>query len=318
MNLVGEVLQRSLDLSCPEAARVILLNPGPIEFQASKFNHGSIRDGAFPTLDDGCLRDFPGPHSFSDGLFNTVQPCVISLLQNRSRPIWKRLYILGSFCDKLNEALAHHSGQDALNVIQELAADLNSGVLDDHFDRYAVNPTAQMEGALDLIAPGISPNYNPRRFLECYREFIGGIQWTSQSTIDELGTRFAEVHAQYYDSFMNRHQHILEHYLVNYAYKTLFPIGLPETNRRRQNDRVSSPIAAQYMMMIVHYAVTRAMLIGMAGFHQSAFGLDHVLKTIQSCTKVFEHSVAYPARAIGILADKAMTTPASLCVLIQD
>ena len=32
MNVVDDVLQRSLDLSCPEAARMVLLDPNPMEF----------------------------------------------------------------------------------------------------------------------------------------------------------------------------------------------------------------------------------------------------------------------------------------------
>jgi lysine-N-methylase len=71
-------------------------------------------------------------------------------------------------------------------------------------------------------------------------------------------------------------------------------------------------------MMMVHYAITRAMLIGMAGFHKSNFGVDHVIRAIQSCTKTFEHSVTYPGLAIEILASKRMTTATSLWVLIQD
>jgi hypothetical protein len=59
-------------------------------------------------------------------------------------------------------------------------------------------------------------------------------------------------------------------------------------------------------------------LIGMAGFHKSAFGVDHVIRAVQSCTKTFEHSVTYPGLAMEILASKMMTTPASLWVLVQD
>ena len=72
------------------------------------------------------------------------------------------------------------------------------------------------------------------------------------------------------------------------------------------------------MLMIAHYAITKTLLIGMAGFHKSAFGVDHVIKLIQSCTKTFEHSTTYPGQAIKMLADKAMTTPASLSVLMQN
>jgi lysine-N-methylase len=147
---------------------------------------------------------------------------------------------------------------------------------------------------------------------------MNGIEWTSKSTREEIGFRYAEAYSLYYLPFMSRHEHILEHYLVNYAHRTLFPFGLPESNQRLRHDRVPSPIAAQYMLMVAHFAVTRTLLIGLAGFHKAAFDASYVIKLIQSCTKTFEHSAAFPGRAIALLADKGMTTPASLCVLIQN
>jgi lysine-N-methylase len=52
MNRVDEVLQRSLDLSCPEAARVALLDPKPMEFSEQEYGDGgSIRLGSLPSLD---------------------------------------------------------------------------------------------------------------------------------------------------------------------------------------------------------------------------------------------------------------------------
>jgi lysine-N-methylase len=306
MNRVDEVLQRSLDLSCPEAARVVLLNPRPMEFDEQEYkDDGSIRLGNSPSLDISSLKDAPEPYGF----FRDVRRLVISVLQNRSYPVWKRLFMLGCLCEKLNEPNAIHTYVDGLN----------DGALDDLLVKCSPHsPAVQLEAVLELIVARISSDASSRRFLECYREFMSGIQWTSKSTMDEIGRRYAEAYSQYYVPFMSRHEHIIEHYLVNYAHRTLFPFGLPESNQRLGNDRVPSPIAAQYMLMTAHYAITRTLLIGMAGFHKSAFGVDQVIKLIQSCTKTFEHSTTYPGQVIKMLADKAMTTPTSLCVLMQN
>ena len=292
MNRVGDVLQRSLDLSCPEAARVTLLNPQPMEFDEPEYtDDASIRLGGIPSLDTSSLKDSSEPYR----VFRDVRRRVISVLQNRSYPVWKRLLMLG-------------------HVIETLEGGDNDGPLTNP----APSPAVQLELVLDLIVARISSDSNPRRFLECYREFMSGIQWTSKSTMDEIGGRYAEAYSRYYVPLMSRHEHILEHYLVNYAHRTLFPYGLPESNERLRDARVPSPFAAQYMLLVAYYAITKALLIGMAGFHQSAFGVDHVIKLVQSCTKTFEHSATYPGQVIKMLADKAMTTPASLSVLIQE
>jgi lysine-N-methylase len=313
MNWVDDVLHQSLDLSCPEAARVVLLNPLPMNFDEQEYTDGSLRLAGFPSLDTSSLKDSTERYHF----FRDIRRFAISLLQDRSHPTWKRLFMVGCLCEKLEEAGSLGGDRNALNIIQDYINDLDNGMLNDALTKCSAQPTVQLEVVLELIVARISSEFNPRSFLDCYKQFMDGIQWTTASTMDEIGARYAEAYAQYYVSFMSQHEHILEHYLVNYVHRTLFPFGLQERNQRLFNERVPSPIAAQYMLMIALYAITQTLLIGLAGFHKTAFGFDQVIKLIQSCTKTFEHSVTYPGRVIQMLADKSMTTPTSLCVLIQ-
>ena len=268
LNRAGDVLRRSLDLSCPEAARVALLNPAPMEFVEQD---GSIRQGDYAALDVSLSEDFP-----------RVQRAVLGLLQDRSQPIWKRLLQLGGQYEGKNPDIA-----------------------------------LQLDTVVDLIVARISSDSNPRRFLECYGEFINGLQWTSTSTPKDLAARYSQAYEQYYAPFMNRHEYILEHFLVNYVYRTLFPAGLPESNQRLHNERVASPGAAQYMWMVANYAIVETLLIGMAGFHKSALNTGHVIKLIQSASKTFQHSATFPGRAIEMLGEKGMTTADQLSVLIR-
>ncbi len=276
LNRAGDVLRRSLDLSCPEAARVALLNPAPMEFVEQD---GFIRQGDCPALDVSLSEEFP-----------RVQRVVLGLLQDRSHPLWERLLRVGYVCE----------GKQ-FDVGIEGVADI----------------AVQLDTVVDLIVARISSDSNPRRFLECYGEFIKGLQWTSASTPKDLAARYREAYEQYYAPFMNRHEYILEHYLVNFVYRTLFPYGLPESNQRLRNDRIASPVTAQYMWMVANYAIVKTLLIGMAGFHKSAFDASHVIKLIQSASKTFDHSATFPGHAIEILAQKGITTADQLSVLIR-
>jgi lysine-N-methylase len=251
VNRIDGVLQRSLDLSCPEAARLVLLNPNPIEFVGG--------DSAGPEV------DFPG--------LRAARRRTISLLQDRSYPIATRLLMLG-----------------------DLTAEASP------------NPAAQVEILSDLLVARLNADPCPRRFLECYQEFISGLQWTLESTMHEIGLRYAEAYSRYYAPFLSRHEHILENYLVSYVHRTLFPVGTPESNQRLLDTRVSSPAAAQYMLLVAHFAIVKGLLIGMAAFYQSALDTGHVVKLIQSCAKTFEHSVPYPASALNILTSSSLNT----------
>jgi lysine-N-methylase len=285
VNRAGEVWQRSLDLSCPEAARMALLDPRPMQFHEAEFHDGAMRPGNIPALDVSALSGTAEPYR----LFRDVRQRVIAHLQDRSLPIAQRLLRVG----RVSEELAGHEAGDPPPESP---------------------PAAQLEMVLDLIVARISSDANPKRFLECYREFMQGLAWTPKSTMEEIGERYEEAYSSYYVPFLNGHEHMLEHMLVNYAHRTLFPLGLPESNRRLAQERAPG-VTAQYMLMVAQYAIVRTLLIGMAGFHKEALGAAHAIKLIQACAKTFEHSLAFPGLAIAMLADKGMTTPRSLYAL---
>ncbi len=287
VNRVDEVLQRSLDLSCPEAARLVLLNPRPIEFDEQECEEGSIRLGAVPALDISGYEESGQTYR----VFRDARQLAISILQDRSYPIWQRLFLLGRHC---------------------------TGIPGDLPAASTVNPMTQLEVVLELIVGRIVSDATSPRFLECYKDFMEGVEWTAQSTMEQIAARYGEAYSQHYASFMSEHEYMLEHYLVSYVHRTLFPFGIPDRNRKLRNDRVPSLIAAQYMLLIAYYAITRTLLIGMARRHKSAFEVGHVIKLMQTATKTFEHSDTYPARMIEMLADRGMITPASLSVLVRN
>ncbi len=287
VNRAGEVRQRSLDLSCPEAARMALLDPRPMQFGEGEFHDGEMRPGYVPELDVAALSGMAEPY----GLFREVRGRVIAHLQDRSQPIAQRLFRVGRVCEELTGRGV--GGDDSTPESQA---------------------AVQLETVLELIVARIRSDANPKRFLECYGEFMQGLAWTPESTMEDIGGRYEEAYSSYYARFLSGYEHVLEHTLVNYAHRTLFPCGLPESNRRLAQGRVPG-VMAQYMLMIAQYAILRTLLIGMAGFHREGFAAGHAIKLIQACAKTFEHSLAFPGLAIAMLADKGMTTPRSLYAL---
>jgi lysine-N-methylase len=160
-----------------------------------------------------------------------------------------------------------------------------------------------------LIVQRIGSDFTTPRFLASYQEFMQGIEWTAESNMGDIGRRYASVFSQHYAPFMNRHEYMLEHYLVSYVHRTLFPLGPQER---------ANSIHDQCLRMLVNYAIIQSVLIGLAGFHQAEFSAGHVIKVIQSFTKAFEHSLSFPERALQILADKGVKTCASLAILIRN
>jgi len=57
-------------------------------------------------------------------------------------------------------------------------------------------------------------------------------------------------------------------------------------------------------------------LIGLASFHKTEFSVPHALRGIQACVKTFEHSVAFPARALEILGEHGIKTSLGMGALL--
>jgi lysine-N-methylase len=145
-----------------------------------------------------------------------------------------------------------------------------------------------------------------------------GIDWTPESSMDEIGRSYTSAFSQHYVPFGSQHEYMLEHYLVSYVHRTLFPLGPQERNPDLSVHHIRDSIRDQCLLLVVHYAIIQTILIGVARFHKTEFDAGHAIKVIQSFAKAFEHSLSFPDRALQILADKGMKTCTSLAMLVRN
>jgi lysine-N-methylase len=313
MNVVDDVLQRSLDLSCPEAARVILLDPNPMEFDEEDHARADPRLANLSVLrTDDVSSDKPYSH------FREIRAFVIWLLQYRSYTLSKRLVILGSFCDQLQEMSAAGARSGTDEVLDAYRDGVQCDIFDQALNTHGAQPAKQLRLILELIVGRISSDFTAPRLLECYRKFMEAMEWTPELGMDELGQRYQAACSQYYEPFLREHSHILEHYLVSYVHRTLFPLGRQQSSRGLSVPQIANTIGDQGLLILVHYGIIQTLLVGMAAFHKTEFGAAHAVQVVQSFTKAFEHSPSYPERALKIIKGKDTNTCASLAILLRN
>jgi len=313
MNVVDDVLERSLDLSCPEAARLVLLDPNPMEFDEEEGQPRDPRLGHLSVLTTSNETSGKPYRHFRD-----IRGLAIWLLQYRAYPLSKRLVILGSLCDELHAMAAEGRHSQTLEIIKAYRDAAMRNLFDQAVEHNGAQPATQLEMILELIVGRIGSDFTPPRFLACYQEFMQGIEWTTQSSMDDIGRNYASAFSRYYEPFMNRHAHMLEHYLVNYVHRTLFPLGPQESNRGLSVHHIATSIRDQCLRMLAHYGIIQTVLIGLAGFHKAEFGTGHVIQVIQSFTKAFEHSLTFPECTLKTLAEKGVKNCAGMALLIRN
>jgi lysine-N-methylase len=313
MNIVDDVLQRSLDLSCPEAARLVLLDPNPMEFDEED---GPARDPRLANL--SVLRTANGKPDKPYQHFREIRSFVIWLLQYRAYPLWKRLVILGSLCDQLQETSAAGASGETPEVLGSYRGAVQQGLFDEAVNAHVAQPAKQLELVLELIVGRISSDFTAPPLLACYQKFMQAMDWTVESSMDDIGRRYSQAHVQYFEPFVGRYGHMLEHYLVSYVHRTLFPLGPQESTRGLSIHHIANTIRDQYMLMMVHYAIVQTLLIGMAAWNKEEFGTKDAIQVMQAYTKAFEHSPSFPERSLKILAEKGLKSCTTLAILIRN
>jgi lysine-N-methylase len=311
VNVVDDVLQRSLDLSCPEAARLVLLDPNPMEFDDAEGNERDARFGELCELTTG-YSESPKPYAH----FREIRAFTIELLQHRAYPLWKRLVILASFCDQLEQLVAAGQNAQVPAAILWFREAIRGNTLDNAIHQHSAKPVLQLGILLELIVARITAEFVSPRFLACYQEFKDGIEWEAESSMEEIGGRYAAAFSRHVAPFLGRHGYMLEHYLVNYAHKTLFPLGAQKGDPHRQHR--TQTIRDACFMMLVYYGVIQTVLTGVAALREAAFGPADAIRVIQSVAKAFEHNLSFPKRALQILADKGVRNCVSMAILLRN
>jgi lysine-N-methylase len=311
MNMVDDVLERSLDLSCPEAARLVILDPGRMEFDEDG-SHQDARLANLSFLDTaGASVDKPFRH------FQEIRRLIVWLLEDRSLSLWKRLVILGSLCDQLHTSACAGRSSETPGVLEGYRDATERGLFDQALASHCARPAAQLEVVLELIIARISAEITPPRFLECYQDFMTSVEWTANSSMADIGRRYAAAHSEFYAPFMSAHEYILEHYLLNYVHRTLFPLGPQSSSRNLSMSNIATSIRDQCLLLFAYFAIVQTLMIGAAGVHGAKLDASHVVKVIQTSAKTFEHSLDFPLRALQILAKHGIENCAGLAILLK-
>jgi lysine-N-methylase len=299
--IVNGVVERALSVSCPEVTRLALLNRDVMEFEEIN-NVDNIHIGEETKVIDTCnYKRSSKPYQY----FWELRGFTIFILQSRTYPLWQRLIILGLFYDQLNQNI--EGKEDNIpELISTYSERINKGVFHEALDGIPNQPTMQLRLLSTLIELRVNRSYTTERFLECLDEFSQGIQSISESSQEESDLYYAEAYSQYYKPFMDQHEYILENYLVNYVFLNLFPFG----SRKDIYD--------EYVLLAIHFAIIKNLLIGLAGYHKTNFGIAHVVKLIQSFSKAVEHNSTYLKYVVDFFEENDLKNSACMAILIKN
>jgi lysine-N-methylase len=295
---VDQVLECFLTFSCPEATRLALLDPKPMEFvQVPELgNDRSVPRQRVDTVDVRLARRL-------ESYFWPLRHFVISLLQARSYTVWERLVILGLFMQKL-ESLQDEGFRSVPGLIEQYCGTVPGGALRESLASVPVQETIQAKLARELVSERLRQSVSNKTYVQCLVETLVGLGVTGNTTDEAIGERYREAYQDHYSAYMSEREYILEHYLVNHVFKNLFPLG------------GRGPFG-EYVMLVIHYALIKMHLIGMAAFHKGLTD-ELVIRLIYSFSRVIEHNPIYLNRIFRLLSQSGLNNMAYMAILIRN
>ena len=270
-NALGERLELSLALSCPEAARKILLRKEPIQFKVQE-------DGAsLPVVGASLKLQLNQPKHFEDYILK-MRSILIAIWQESSYNIQDKWcafeYVMMKFQEckgrqdlkKLNTFLNEMQNQ---GFVKQAIKNKQTKLLVDEYT------TEEMAKKLYncLIAIRSSKKWPSVRYEGCYDSMLEGLKTDFDIEHYKKGAQL------YQDMIEQRYPYILENYFVNYIYERLVPI-----NQKTPLESLEE--------MCLYFALIRLHLIGQLASQMTIEEMD-IVTLIQSFTRVFDHNELY-------------------------
>lgn len=290
----------TLSLPCPEASRLVLLSQHLLP-PISPADYLLIEDD--PNVKSSSLMAY----------FWSIRALVLDLIQNRAYPLWQRLFLLGVLSRRLDSIACGELQSSVPSLLRDFATTIESGSLRASMEAVPSDLTPQLDMVLRLAGLCRERSHIGPRFTECVVAFTQGIGNGPGATMKSLVAHYTAAHEQYYAPFFRRHPHILENYLINTILRRLFPFGhdkgkIPATPK----------MAEEFALLVTQFALIKGLLIGVAGFHKEAFSVNHVIHTIQSASKHFDHHQEFLSQVHALLIEARLNDARGLSILARN
>jgi lysine-N-methylase len=307
-------IESGLYLSCPEAARLVLLNPQllPAPDQNQDQSTGQEKSGLRYRkfrLEDAHDAVCLDPADAS----RRLRAFTLDLLQDRTYPLWQRLFLLGTVCRRSHELIAKRSLFKIPQLLAQYATIIADGGLRAGLDGIPPRLDLQLGLVLHLIERRFQLDRPLPRFAQAAADFLLTVRHTPEAPPPQKAERFQQAYVQYYVPFEQNFPGFMENYLLNYVFVTGFPHAANLDQERRSTDPL-----VNYILLIMHYRLLHSLLVGAAGQARTDFSTAHAIRVVGAFARAVEHNAKYLDVLIGVGRTPELEQSDGLAVVLRN
>lgn len=276
VNKVDGYYEMSLDVACPEAARIILLKEEGIKFDESKEILGKH---IISSEVDTKSKQFNNSHI---KYFKEIRDLSIKIIKNRKLDLNKRLYILGEFINTLEEEI-----EENYNDVPKFIRDYDINSVNNSYEKNKMGYIIQMDFFKKMIEfLNVSRDVDSIPFKKCTKEIVSAFNLGKGEDLSKHSEFYIKAFEDYNENCINNNSYIFENYLVNFIYNNMFPFS--------ENDVMFDG----YIMLLMRYSFIRFYLVGKYLDNKSD-SKDDIVEFIQLFSKVIGHHKTYLGKSLN-------------------
>jgi lysine-N-methylase len=302
---IDSIRERSLLLSCPEAARLVLLDRRLVPLKKDARSRGARYDALLAAVANIPLAATPL------ACFWPVRNFSVMLLLDRSYPLWQRVSLLSMLCKRIQAFMDKQEWNRIPALLTEHVSMIATGSLRTALHTIPAQTSPQLGIVMTLIEEYATSCARQLRFAECIEDFAHGIGHEPGRTATDLAPNYVDAYNRYYSPWAAKNEFMLENYFLNYVFGRLFPFGNPGPEQGLHPYR-------EAQLLCFQYGLIKGLLIGMAGHYRSSFSPDHVVKLIQSFAKAVEHNASLLLRIENFFQTRGLNDTNGIAALLRD
>ncbi|MBS6007327.1 MAG: flagellin lysine-N-methylase [Clostridium baratii] len=280
LNKIDGYYEMSLDVSCPEAARILLLKEEGIEFEENEENLGKHIISSEIDTKSKEFKNLPIKY------FKEIRDLSIKIIKNRKFDLNRRLYILGEFINELEEELKYNY-ENVQRFIKEY--DINS--VKDPYEKDDFSYLLQVDFFKKTMKYlNILNEVDSLSFKDYTKEVMTGFNFEDDN-ISKYANVYIEAFEEYSKEYIIKNSFIFENYLVNFIYNYMFPFS--------ENQSVFDG----YIMLLMRYSFIRFYLVGKYIVNKNE-SKEEIVRFIQVFSKSIGHHRNYLVNLLKYIKEK--------------
>ncbi len=272
LNQFGSHREHSLGISCPEAARLILLNPDPMQFcliePEPTIDNKPFTSYRFPLLDEGAPQQI--------AILEDFRAVIVAILQFREISLGARVMLLGFLMEDIDKIIYDEKFSHASEILPTLESFIGMLANPDQIEAQFAQIEPSIPRKLELVALLIAQALTKAstRYKQCLHAAFEGLE--SIIGDEDVMQRYASNYANHYLPFFQDKEYIFENYLVNQVITRLFPF-------------TRGSYLDLYRELVCNLAVTQVLLVGMSATHKG-LSEDLIVQLFQTFARNSNHN----------------------------